>query len=215
MNNVANLIAARILMVKDQLRRRGIKDERVLEAFRTVPREMFVLPEDRDRAYDDEPLKIGQGQTISQPYIVALTCQSLEIEESSRVLEIGTGSGYETAVLARLCRQVVSIERLPELQSAAKKRLEELGIRNVEYASSDGTLGAPWAAPFHAIAVTAASPDVPSPLSSQLAAGGRMVIPIGDRVSQELFRYRKTPAGLTREKLCDCRFVALIGLHGF
>ncbi|OGH59701.1 MAG: protein-L-isoaspartate O-methyltransferase [Candidatus Lindowbacteria bacterium RIFCSPLOWO2_12_FULL_62_27] len=203
-------------MVKDQLRRRGIRNERVLEAFRTAPREKFVAPEDQERAHDDEPLKIGYGQTISQPYIVALTCQALDPAPSDCVLEIGAGSGYETAILASLCRKVVSIERVPELCDSARRRLGELGITNAQVLLSDGTLGAPDFAPFDAIAVTAAAPDLPVPLAGQLRANGRMVIPIGNRVVQELFLYRKPPDGpMSREKLCDCRFVSLIGRHGF
>lgn len=212
----ATALASRILMVKDQLRRRGIQNERVLDAFQRVPRENFVNPEDASKAYDDQPLNIGFGQTISQPYIVALTCQALDLSPSDRVLEIGTGSGYETAVLSHLCRQVVSMERLPELLAPARDRLRRMGITNVELVSGDGTLGATDRAPFEGIAVTAAAPAVPAPLVSQMAAGGRMVIPVGGRAAQELFLYRNTPAKYpAREKLCDCRFVPLIGQYGF
>lgn len=215
-NGAANFLAARIIMVKDQLERRGVVNGRVLDAFRSVPREIFVLPEDQSQAYDDEPLKIGYGQTISQPYIVALTCQALELSPVDRLLEIGTGSGYETAILSRLCREVVTIERIPELAAAAKKSLEGLHITNVQYLVSDGSAGVPARGLFNAIAVTAAAPDLPTPLSDQLAPAGRLVIPIGNRVIQELFVYRKTASGeMSREKLCDCRFVSLIGKHGF
>lgn len=207
--------AERILMVKAQLKRRGIRDERVLDAFGSVPREEFVRPEDRHKAYFDEPLKIGCGQTISQPYIVALTCQALEISPDNRALEIGTGSGYETAVLARLCREVISVERIPELADSAAERLRELGAENVKILLRDGTLGIPEYSPYDAIAVTAAAPSIPETLADQLVDGGRMVIPIGNRVLQELLLFRKSSSGLSRMKLCDCRFVSLIGCHGF
>lgn len=215
MNFVASFTAARIVMVKDQLCRRGIHDERVLEAFRNVPREKFVLPEDAPRAYDDAPLKIGCAQTISQPYIVALTCQSLELAPRHRVLEIGTGSGYQTAILSRLCEEVISIERLPELLKEAQRRIDDLEIKNTRLILADGTLGAQTHAPFDAVAVTAAAPRILDSLVSQLAPGGRIVIPVGDRVQQELFLLRKNGESISRTKLCDCRFVPLIGLYGF
>ena len=216
MTFIANFAASRIVMVRDQLIRRGIQSENVLDAFRTVPRENFVGTDDTGKAYDDSPLQIGFGQTLSQPYIAALTCQALEIAPQDRVLEIGTGSGYQTAILSRLCRQVLSVERLPELLSQADARLHNMGIRNVLLILADGTLGSPDHAPFDAIAVTAASPKVPDPLVSQLAAGGRMVIPVGDRSRQELMLLKKLSEGrICREKLCDCRFVSLIGQYGF
>lgn len=203
-------------MVKDQLMRRGIRDPRVLDAFREVPRERFVRPEDRARAYDDEPLKIGHNQTISQPYIVALTCQALELTSTDSVLEIGTGSGYQAAILSKLCRRVVSIERIPELLESARDRLADLGVTGVELVLGDGTAGTPSGECFDGIAVSAASPDVPEPLLRQIAPGGRIVIPIGDRVMQELTLCRMSAgADLSRRKLCDCRFVPLIGQHGF
>jgi len=212
----ANFLASRLLMVKDQLRHRGIRDARVLEVFQKIPRERFLPPEDVGRAYDDEPVKIGWGQTISQPYIVALTCQALEILPSDRILEIGTGSGYETAILANLAREVISIERVPDLVPAARARLADLGLTNVTILLGDGTLGAAEHSPFQAVAVTAASPALPSPLADQLCVGGRIVIPVGNQVLQELMLFRKRVDGtLDRTKLCDCRFVSLLGRHGF
>ncbi len=213
---IADFLAARILMVKDQLERRGIRDPRVLDAIREIPREVFVRPEDCGRAYDDEALPIEFGQTISQPYIVALTCQSLAIQPDDCVLEIGTGSGYQSAILSKLARRVVSIERVPELADSARSRLRDVGAANVDVVLSDGTLGLPAEGPFDAIAVAAAAPEMPSPLIHLLAAAGRIVIPVGRRDVQELLLCRRNPDGnLGRQKLCDCRFVPLIGRHGF
>lgn len=222
------------VMVKTQLVRRGIRDERVLEAFRAVPRDRFVREEDLSRAYDDEPLKIGHGQTISQPYIVALTCEALCLSAEDRVLEIGTGSGYEAAILSLLCREVVSVERIEELGRTASDRMKAMGFDHVRVVTGDGSAGVPEYAPYDAIAVAAAAPDLPAPLLEQLDAGGRIVIPIGNRSVQELFLFCRRPGGKSFgrpidhperfdasgswariEKLCDCRFVPLVGSHGF
>ena len=200
----------------DSLRSRGITDERVLEAIARVPRHRFVPEDVLDRAYDDTALPIGSGQTISQPYIVALMTQELRLAGEERVLEIGTGSGYQTAVLAMLCREVVTIERHQELLRSAEPVLRGLGFANIEFRFGDGTLGCPDRAPYDGILVTAAAPDVPSPLYNQLATGGRMVIPVGDRAAQTLVCVEKQPDGhpLIRD-LCECRFVQLIGDAGW
>ncbi|HUG90062.1 MAG TPA: protein-L-isoaspartate(D-aspartate) O-methyltransferase [Planctomycetaceae bacterium] len=195
---------------------RGISDPRVLEAIARVPRHRFVSEDLWDRAYDDTALPIGSGQTISQPYIVALMTQELRLTGTERVLEIGTGSGYQAAILALLCRALVTVERHAELLRPAEAVLEALGFTNIEFRAGDGTLGCPDRAPFDGILVTAAAPDVPSPLYNQLAAGGRMVIPVGDRQAQNLVLVEKQADGhpLTRE-LCGCRFVQLIGEAGW
>jgi protein-L-isoaspartate(D-aspartate) O-methyltransferase len=208
--------AAAARRLADALRSRGITDERVLEAIARVPRHEFVPEDLHDRAYDDTALPIGSGQTISQPYIVALMTQELRLTGDERVLEIGTGSGYQAAVLATLCREVVTIERHRELLLAAAPALLGLGFANIEFRFGDGTLGFPDRAPYDGIVVTAAAPDVPSPLYNQLAIGGRMVIPVGDRVSQTLVCVEKQPDGHPRTReLCECRFVQLIGDAGW
>jgi protein-L-isoaspartate(D-aspartate) O-methyltransferase len=200
----------------DTLAARGITDSRVLAAVARVPRHRFVSEDLAERAFDDTALPIGSGQTISQPYIVALMTQELRLAGNERVLEIGTGSGYQTAVLAELCREVITIERHEELLGTAMPVLEELGYRNIEFRVGDGTLGCPERAPFDGIIVTAAAPEVPAPLYNQLAIGGRLVIPVGDRQSQTLIQVEKQPDGhpLTRD-LCGCRFVQLIGEAGW
>ena len=198
-----------------QLRALGIRDERVLAAMGRVPRHLFVPPELLPYAYDDRPLPIGAGQTISQPYIVALSTQALEISPTDRVLEIGTGSGYQTAVLAELAGRVFTIERLPELSREAQLRLRELGYRNIKFRVGDGTKGWPEEAPFDAILVTAAAPKAPKSLLAQLAEGGRMVIPLGGRTNQDLWLLRKRAGRVVREHLCPCTFVPLIGEEGW
>lgn len=203
-------------MVRDQIERRGISDPGVLDALRRVPRELFAGPENQPRAFDDEPLKIGFGQTISQPYIVALTLSRLDLSPGDRVLEVGTGSGYQTALLSMLCGEVVSVERIPELMESAGKKLKELGLKNIRLILGDGTVELSENTPFDAIAVTAAAPFVPDSLLRQLAPNGRMVIPVGERHFQELLFLRKSPSGqIDRQKICDCRFVPLIGRFGF
>jgi protein-L-isoaspartate(D-aspartate) O-methyltransferase len=169
----------------------------------------------QDEAYEDTALPIGSGQTISQPYIVALMTEALRLTGDEKVLEIGTGSGYQAAVLCRLCRELVTVERLPELSEAAREKLESVGCHNVRYYIGDGTLGCPEEAPFDAILVTAAAPEMPAPLYEQLKPGGRLLIPIGDESLQTLMRIeRRDPAPLV-EDLCACRFVKLIGAAGW
>jgi protein-L-isoaspartate(D-aspartate) O-methyltransferase len=177
---------ARELMVASQLRARGISDARVLDAMLRVPRHEFVPETDRNRAYEDSPLPIGDGQTISQPYVVALMLESLQLTPNDKVLEVGTGSGYVTALLAELAAQVFSIERHPALAESARKVLAALGYSNVRVFTGDGTLGLPAAAPFDPILVSAAAPNLPSALLTQLRDGGRMIIPVGTEDSQQL-----------------------------
>jgi protein-L-isoaspartate(D-aspartate) O-methyltransferase len=206
---------ARERMVETQIKARGIKDERVLKAMLKVPRHLFVDEALRDQAYGDFPLPIGEGQTISQPYIVALMTEALELKGIERVLEIGTGSGYQTAILAELALWVYTIERFSTLLERAKKVLKELGYKNISFKLDDGTLGWKEAAPFDAIIVTAASPDIPPPLVEQLAEGGRMVIPIGDEFSQTLIKGVKKGGKLHTKALEPVRFVKLVGAYGF
>jgi protein-L-isoaspartate(D-aspartate) O-methyltransferase len=212
-------------MVQLQLVDRGIRDERVLRAMAAVPREQFMPPHDRGRAYEDGALGIGHGQTISQPYMVAIMSQCLALGGSERVLEIGTGSGYQAAVLAELVRagspdrsdgHVYTIERLAELSERARATLERLGYQSVSYRVGDGSIGWPEAAPFDAILLTAHAPAVPDALLDQLADGGRFVGPIGGGSVQTLTVCTKTPDGrIEREELTKCRFVPLIGRGGW
>jgi protein-L-isoaspartate(D-aspartate) O-methyltransferase len=197
-------------MIERQIVARGIKDLRVLAALRDTPRHEFVPKEVREQAYQDRPLSIGFQQTISQPYIVALMSEALELSGDEVVLEIGTGSGYQAAVLGRLAKEVYSIEIVPELGERAKRDLARLGLSNVHVRVGDGYQGWPKHAPFDAIIVTAAPPKVPQPLIDQLAIGGRMVLPVG-RWSQELLLLRRTAKGIEREKLIDVRFVPMTG----
>ena len=202
-------------MVEEQIRARGVRDERVLSAMEEVPRHLFVPPALRGSAYDDDPLPIGEGQTISQPFIVAEMTQALRLTGSEKVLEIGTGSGYQTAILSRLCREVVTVERLVSLSEAARKRLDALGMSNVAYVVGDGSLGCPEKAPYDRILSAAASPAVPAPWIEQLAEGGVVVLPIGRRYEQDLARVTKRGGRTHTELLGGCRFVPLIGEHGF
>jgi len=202
-------------MVERQLRRRGISDQRVLDAMHEVPRELFVPEEQRRRAYADSALPIGSGQTISQPWIVAAICQSLELAGRERVLEIGTGSGYSAAVLALLAAEVVTIERHAELAGEAEARIRELGITNVEMVVGDGSRGLPERGPFEAIAVHATAPRPPKSLAEQLAEGGRLVIPIAQRGADMLTQYRRRGDEIIAEVIGPCRFVPLIGAEGF
>jgi len=206
---------ARERMVETQIKARGLKDERVIKAMLKVPRHLFVDEALRDQAYGDFPLPIGEGQTISQPYIVALMTEALELKGNERVLEIGTGSGYQTAILAELALWVYTIERFPTLLERAKKVLNELGYKNISFKLDDGTLGWKEASPFDAIIVTAASPDIPPPLVEQLAEGGRMVIPVGDEFSQTLIKGVKRRGKLHTKALEPVRFVKLVGAYGF
>ncbi|MGC9529873.1 MAG: protein-L-isoaspartate(D-aspartate) O-methyltransferase [Candidatus Bipolaricaulaceae bacterium] len=198
-----------------ELRELGITDERVLDAMARIPREEFVPPELVPYAYEDRPLPIGHGQTVSQPYIVALTTQAMAPQEEDRALEVGTGSGYQAAVLARLCRQVFTVERLPQLLEAARRRLAKVGCHNVQFRLGDGTKGWPEEAPFDGIVVTAAAPQAPPSLVDQLAEGGRMVIPLGDLNHQDLWLLVKRRGRLERRHLCPCTFVPLIGEEGW
>ena len=188
-----------------------VKDKRVLAAMARIPRECFVPPEEQHLAYEDRPLPIGLGQTISQPLIVALMTQALELTGSEKVLEIGTGSGYQTAILAELARLVITVERLPALAEAAKKALDSLGYTNIVVHLAKETLGWPEEAPYDAIIATAGAPKVPPDLVAQLAIDGRMVIPVGSRYTQELYRITRQRKKNTIQELGGCRFVSLIG----
>jgi protein-L-isoaspartate(D-aspartate) O-methyltransferase len=203
-------------MVEDQLRARGIRDARVLEAMRRVPRELFVADELRARAYDDAALPIGSGQTISQPAMVALICELLALRGHERVLDVGTGSGYQAAVLAELAAEVHTIERLPEIADLARRNLEAAGYGDrVVVHVGDGTLGDPEHAPFAAIAVAAAAPEPPRSLYDQLDPGGRLVLPVGNRYDQLLELVVRSPEGPAVVRSVPCRFVPLVGREGF
>ncbi len=202
-------------MVAKQLMARGISDERVLEAMRTVPRHAFVPIDLVEHAYDDKPLNIGGGQTISQPYMVALMTELLSLRPTDRVLEVGTGSGYHAAVLAFLAAEVVTVERRPVLAEQARERLAELGYANIVVYVSDGTLGWEPAAPYDAILVTAGAPAVPEPLCRQLELGGRLVCPVGTRETQRLVVARCTEEGIAQSESIPCIFVPLIGQEGW
>ena len=199
----------------ENLRNRGIADERVLEAIASVDRARFVPPESAAFAWDDTALPIGAGQTISQPYIVALMTEALGLAGGEAVLEVGTGSGYQAAVLSRLAAKVVTIERLPELQETARQALAAPGFENIVFRTGDGTLGSADDGPYDGILVTAAAPDVPPALYSQLADDGRLVLPVGTEHEQDLVLITKTVRGPTRQVLCACRFVPLIGEQGW
>ena len=207
--------ALRVEMIEKQLRRRGISDAAVLAVMAAVPRHEFVAEELRSHAYDDLPLPIGGGQTISQPYMVAAMTAALRLQPSDRVLEIGTGCGYHAAVLSRLAKEVFTIERWPELASTASARLARLGYPNAHVHCGDGTLGLPELAPFDAILVAAAAPAVPKPLLAQLAEGGRMILPVGNTEHQELRLIEKHGDAFPTKMLEGCRFVPLVGYHGW
>ena len=206
---------ARDRMVAQQIQARGINDPRVLEAMRSVPRHLFVDEALWDQAYSDFPLPIGSSQTISQPYIVALMSESLGLKGTEKVLEVGTGSGYQTAILAELAQTVCSVERVPALLPRARKVLSNLGYTNVLLKLDDGTWGWQDEAPFDAIIVTAGSPSVPQPLIDQLKDPGIMVIPIGDEYSQSLIKITKSGAKIDQEDMGGVRFVKLLGDHGW
>ncbi|MCS7149191.1 MAG: protein-L-isoaspartate(D-aspartate) O-methyltransferase [Caldimicrobium sp.] len=206
---------ARERMVESQIKARGIKDERVIQAMLKVPRHLFVEEALRDQSYGDFPLPIGEKQTISQPYIVALMTEALELKGTERVLEIGTGSGYQTAILAETALWVYTIEKYPSLQEKAKKTLFDLGYKNISFKIGDGTLGWQEASPFDAIIVTAASPQIPPPLIEQLNESGRIVIPVGDEFSQMLVKGIKKGGVLHTKNLEPVRFVKLVGTYGF
>lgn len=203
-------------MVEQQIVSRGIQSERVLEAMRKVERHLFVPERLRHAAYDDSPLPLEHGQSISQPYIVALMTELLDLRGSEKVLDVGTGSGYQAAILSLLAARVVSIERIPELAETARQRLDRLGYTNVTVVVGDGTLGWPDEAPYDAIVVAAASGETPAPLVDQLASGGRLVLPIGDGGMQTLFRLTRREDGtVLRESYGPVVFVPLIGKHGW
>jgi protein-L-isoaspartate(D-aspartate) O-methyltransferase len=211
----AEATEARSRMVERQLRRRGIADARVLQAMSRVPRELFVPENLRHLAYADGALPIGYGQTISQPFIVATICSLLGLAGDERVLDVGTGSGYQAAVLGELADEVVTIERVPELAERARAALADAGQANVDVRVGDGSLGVPDRAPFDAIAVAAAAPMVPPALYEQLAESGRLVVPRGGRGGQELVLVERTPEGPVERRSVSCRFVPLLGEEGF
>jgi protein-L-isoaspartate(D-aspartate) O-methyltransferase len=202
-------------MIETQLRKRGLTDPAVLSAMGAVPRHDFVLAEFRNRAYEDAPLPIGEGQTISQPYIVAAMTVALRLVGTERVLEVGTGFGYQAAILASLAREVFTVECRAELAAEASMRLARLGDSNVHVHCGDGTLGLPDFAPFDAILVAAAAPSVPAPLRAQLADGGRMILPVGEAENQDLQLIERFGNTFQMTALEACRFVPLIGMHGW
>ncbi len=201
-------------MVQEQLIPRGIKNQKVLDAFYKVERHKFVPPELLGCAYGDYPRASGDGQTISQPYIVAVMTEYLDLTGKERVLEIGTGSGYQTAILAQLCRQVYSIERIANLAQKAKDLLGDLGYSNIEITIGDGTLGWPQAAPFDRIIITAATNRIPGPLIEQLKEGGKLIAPLGETFSQTLTLAEKQKDKVNLREICDCVFVPLVGKYG-
>lgn len=210
-----DLKKARQRMVEQQLRSRNITDERVLEAMANVPRHEFVPEHLRNSAYTDGPLPIGEGQTISQPYIVAYMTQLLDLGPEDTVLEIGTGSGYQAAVLAQIAGQVYSVERIETLAEQARARLGQLGIGNVEVVVNDGSGGLPEHAPYSGIIVTAAAPQAPEPLKEQLAEAGKLIIPVGSRGGQVLERWTRTGSEFQLDQLSPVAFVPLMGQHGW
>lgn len=205
----------RLAMVEEQLRRRGIRDLRVLEAMRKVPRHAFVPDQYKGAAYEDRPLPIGEGQTISQPFMVAIMTQSLELKGGERVLEIGTGSGYQTAILAELAGEVFTIERITPLLQKAQQTLQLLGYQNISFMIGDGTKGWPEKAPFEGIIVTAGAPEIPPTLLSQLTEGGRLVIPVGPRYTQTLYKVTRYGGSFREEDITGCVFVPLLGEYGW
>jgi len=207
--------AQRREMIERQLHARGIRDARVLEAMLAVPRHEFVPEKFRGQAYDDKPISIGEGQTISQPFIVAAMVEAMELKGKEKVLEVGAGSGYAAAILSRLAALVYTVESRPNLATAAQERLARLGFDNVAVHTGDGSMGLKEAAPFEAILVAAAAPLVPQPLLEQLAEGGRMAIPIGDEQTQELVLVKKLKGEIHSQTLHHCAFVPLVGKYGF
>lgn len=214
-SNTADFESARREMVTRQIRDRGIRSQRVLEAMAAVPRHLFVPAEHVAAAYSDEPLPIGEGQTISQPFMVAAMAEALSLDGHERVLEVGAGSGYQAAVLSLLAREVIALELNPTLAALARERLARLGYTNVRIVEGDGSLGWPSEMKFDAILVTAGAPAVPPPLVEQLAEGGRLVIPVGAPEQQELLRMEKRDGRTTKQTLYACRFVPLLGRYGW
>jgi protein-L-isoaspartate(D-aspartate) O-methyltransferase len=205
----------RRLMVSQQLEARGITDPRVLDAMRTVPRHLFVPESHRAQSYEDCPLPIGHGQTISQPYIVGLMLEALELTGQENVLEVGTGSGYQAALLGLLAHQVYTVEILPELTHRAQELLSELGYENIQVRVANGSIGWKAAAPYNAIIVAAAAPSIPRSLFDQLADGGKLVVPVGDLHAQDLLRVQNQHGKLIRTNLGPCAFVPLVGEEGW
>lgn len=206
---------ARERMITDQLIPRGINDEHVLAAMRAIPRHLFIPEDLHHLAYADAPLPIGHRQTISQPYIVALMTQLLEMEGEERILEVGTGSGYQAAILSKIAKQIFTVERISELAERATEVFRELGLMNIDVYKRDGSAGLPELAPFNAIMVTAAAPKVPPPLKEQLEEGGCLVLPVGSREGQILERWRKKGGELEREHIAPVAFVPLVGDFGW
>ncbi len=202
-------------MVETQIEDRGVTDQRLLGVMRQIPRHLFVPPEYREAAYQDRPLPIGSGQTISQPYIVAVMTELLRLKEDDRVLEIGTGSGYQAAILSRLAKNVITIERLPEIAEQARRKFESLGLDNITVIAGDGTEGYGPGAPYDGIIVTAATPDIPGPLVTQLGEGGRLVAPVGSRDLQQLVRLMRRGSKVVREEFGGVVFVPLLGKYGW
>ncbi len=202
-------------MVREQLIPRGIKDPRVINAFLKVERHKFIPQALRGSAYADYPVPIGEGQTISQPYIVALMTECLNLSQGQKVLEIGTGSGYQAAILAELANQVYTLERFCGLAKQAESTLLDLGYSNIKIKVGDGTLGWPEEAPFSRIIITAAAPEIPPPLIEQLSENGRMVLPLGEALSQVLTVIEKRDDEIKKESICGCVFVPLIGKYGY
>jgi protein-L-isoaspartate(D-aspartate) O-methyltransferase len=207
--------AERRLMIETQIRKRGVSSPRVLQAMASVRRHEFIPLQFRNEAYADKPLPIGEGQTISQPYMVAAMTEALDLTGSERVLEIGTGSGYQAAVLSQLVSQVLTVESHTSLALAAHERLTNLGYENVHVHNGDGSAGFPDAAPYDAILVTAGAPEIPQVFASQLREGGRLVIPVGDRDDQELVRAQMENGRLKSRVLFNCKFVLLLGRYGW
>jgi protein-L-isoaspartate(D-aspartate) O-methyltransferase len=205
----------RMDMVETQLRKRGIRDQRVLQTMATTPRHEFVPEQSKQLAYTDEPLGIGEGQTISQPYIVAAMTEALRLQGTEKALDVGTGCGYQAAILATLCKEVFSIEYRPQLARAAEERLRRLGFTNVHVHSGDGSLGLKEFAPYDAILVAAAAPKIPEPLREQLSDGGRLIMPVGPEDHQHLVLATRHGNEYTMERREGCRFVPLLGRHGW
>lgn len=202
-------------MVNSQIKARGINDEKILQSMRKIPRHLFVPEQQRTYSYEDFPLPIGEGQTISQPHIVALMTEMLQLQENNKVLEIGTGSGYQTAILSKIAKEVYTVEKIEHLGLKAEKLFEELGYKNIKVKIGDGTEGWNEYAPYDGIIVTAGSPQIPKPLIEQLSENGRIVIPIGDAFSQDLIVAQKIKGKLIKKIVCGCVFVPLIGRHGW
>jgi protein-L-isoaspartate(D-aspartate) O-methyltransferase len=213
--DLSRFIGERHLMVEQQLRKRGIRDQRVLAAFERVPRHLFVDERKGSEAYEDHPVSIGEQQTTSQPFMIATMLEVAEIQPADKVLEIGTGSGYQTALLAELAAEVFSVERFPALAAQAQHVIAQLHYANIVITTGDGSLGLPQHSPFAAIVVSAAAPRVPEALLHQLSEGGKLVVPVGEHEDQVLQVLRRTPDGFTSRSVCSCKFVPLIGAQGF